>query len=324
MVQGFLGIVRMTDPYARPIDLRDLGYRRIEPSWIDKADTSAWQWLLDLADQAESTVRGAFMAAVDWARGKVDPKSLERAVENRNAEDIARIVTGSAALAAALITGDYKRQLEDVYIAAGRRTSATLASSFDIRNPRSTDFLERYDLRNGATGIRQVTADQATAVRDIVTGAFQQGGHPVEQARMIRNIVGLLPRQAQAVVNYRDALTQEGRASDQLNRMVDRYQGKLLNRRAQTIARTETIRAANAGQQAAWRQAADDQLLNRVTARQQWIVTPDDRLCPFCAAVPDLNPDGVELDGTFESELGPVEGPPLHPNCRCALTLAAY
>ncbi len=50
-------------------------------------------------------------------------------------------------------------------------------------------------------------------------------------------------------------------------------------------------------------------------------MTPDDRLCPLCELVPDLNPDGVGLDEPFQTAAGPVMYPPAHPLCRCAVTL---
>lgn len=88
--------------------------------------------------------------------------------------------------------------------------------------------------------------------------------------------------------------------------------------RAETIARTETMRASNEGQREAWDQAVEDGLLTG-NEKQEWIVTPDDRLCPECEPF-----DGVtaDLDGTFVAEDGTEsDGPPLHPNCRCTVGL---
>ncbi len=69
--------------------------------------------------------------------------------------------------------------------------------------------------------------------------------------------------------------------------------------RAQTIARTETIRAFNTG---AWSryQAAGFQ-------RWQWLTAADERVCPIC--------------GPRDGNVYPAsaEKPPLHPNCRCTL-----
>lgn len=87
--------------------------------------------------------------------------------------------------------------------------------------------------------------------------------------------------------------------------------------RAEAIARTETIRAANAGQQETWDQAVTAGLLNG-DEKQVWIVTPDDALCPICEG---LDGDEAPLGGTFNADGDDIDGPPAHPNCRCALGL---
>jgi len=85
--------------------------------------------------------------------------------------------------------------------------------------------------------------------------------------------------------------------------------------RAEMIARTETMEAANEGQSQLWDQAIEDGFLTG-KERQVWIVTDDDRLCPECA---DLDGEEAELDGEFPGDGG--DGPPLHPNCRCTVGL---
>ncbi len=88
--------------------------------------------------------------------------------------------------------------------------------------------------------------------------------------------------------------------------------------RADLIARTETMRASNEGQKEAWDQAVEDGLLTG-TEEQEWIITPDDRLCPQCEPFEDTT---AELGGTFEATDGNTsDGPPLHPRCRCTLGL---
>ncbi len=85
-------------------------------------------------------------------------------------------------------------------------------------------------------------------------------------------------------------------------------------RRALTIARTETIRASNMGQQELWRAQRNG---GRLTGHEQreWIVTPDDRLCPQCAAMEGAL---APFDQAFSNG---VMVPPLHPNCRCTIAL---
>ncbi|WP_431490964.1 hypothetical protein [Paraburkholderia fungorum] len=188
-----------------------------------------------------------------------------------------------------------------------------LGFRFDIVNPKTVEVLRASNLNL----IREVTDETRMAVRDVVQRAVERGGAPKDQAREIRQLIGLTPRQAKAVDNYNAALKEEARPTDQIERMTTRYRDKMLNMRANNIARTETTNAATKGQQAAWAQAADKGLLNRVTVRQGWGVTPTDALCEVCAAIPGMNPDGVPLGGFFATPIGPVSGPTVHPQCLC-------
>jgi SPP1 gp7 family putative phage head morphogenesis protein len=87
--------------------------------------------------------------------------------------------------------------------------------------------------------------------------------------------------------------------------------------RAELIAATETMAAANAGQQEAWDQAVEDGLLTG-QEQQVWITTPDERLCPICEPL-----DGVTagLDDYFDVDGDQIDGPPAHPRCRCTVGL---
>jgi hypothetical protein len=90
--------------------------------------------------------------------------------------------------------------------------------------------------------------------------------------------------------------------------------------RSDTIARTETMDASNAGQQEGWQQAVEAGLLNG-DEKQVWIVTDDERLCPICEDFADAT---AALDENFESKSGEeADGPPAHPNCRCTVGLVA-
>lgn len=87
--------------------------------------------------------------------------------------------------------------------------------------------------------------------------------------------------------------------------------------RAELIARTESMEAANQGQIALWDQAQSDGYLGK-NAQKEWVVGDDDKLCPICQDM-----DGVEvgLDEDFEVDGEDMEGPPAHPNCRCTIAL---
>jgi len=89
------------------------------------------------------------------------------------------------------------------------------------------------------------------------------------------------------VVNDKDAFRRAGKTVF-----------KTAQRRATLIARTETLRAHNEGRKVFYRQVG--------ITKVRWLIADDTRTCPACRA---LNGKVFNLDE--------VDGPPLHPNCRC-------
>src|SRR6185369_9904783 len=80
---------------------------------------------------------------------------------------------------------------------------------------------------------------------------------------------------------------ERGLTSAQIEKMVTRYRERMLQYRARTISRSESIRAANAGQLSVWKTAVDKGLIPR-TARRAWTVSGDDRTCPRCLELEDV------------------------------------
>ena len=162
----------------------------------------------------------------------------------------------------------------------------------------------------------EVASETKEAIRQIIAVGFEQGFAPRQAARQIRELVGLTRGQSRAVGNLRTRLAAGGKLSSvQIDARAARYADKLHRYRALNIARTETIRSASRGQEQLWDQAKESGLLG-ADAKRKWIVTRDDRLCPFCEA---MQGQVVGLGEQFVSDdLGAVDGPPLHASCRCA------
>lgn len=341
-------------------DVRTLQFQKLHRTWRTPVEKAAgadpeeqYQWLHDIADSQLDTVRKAFLAAIDRIRGTVKQKELEAAIATGSVEKVVAVLDLDRQIADA-IRVDVLPTLEDATIEAGRQAPAAsmpkggeLRMRFDLANPNATKYLQSYDFNL----IKQISDDTRTAVRGVVQNAFANGGHPYEQAKQIKEMIGLTDKQAQSVANFRrmleegdrGALTRalrdkrhdpvlrralgelgEGLDQDQIETMVGRYANNALKARAETIARTETINAAQAGQQLSWEQAAQKGFFERTKVRQGWLVTPDDRLCIWCAVVPEMNIGGVPLGGYFKTPLGPVLRPTLHPQCRCSLYLMAF
>jgi hypothetical protein len=237
-------------------------------------------------------------------------------------------------------------ELKDVDVQKAEEITVGAEMSFDLLNPAAVEFIRTYSFNL----IREISTESREAIRDIVLNAFLKGGHPYEQARLIRGVIGLTKKQTLAVTNFmnnliggppdlRQALGRALRdrrfdsvlrqaidesivlSPEQIQRMSDRYYERFIKYRAETIARTESLRASNSGAQQSWSQAIDQNLLDSHRTRQRWIVAHDERLCDECNRMPKLNEKGVEVGGSFVSSWGPVSGPPLHPRCRCTIGL---
>jgi hypothetical protein len=349
--------------HARPRELgKALPGAVVRKTWrtpIEKAgapEDPEYRWLHDIADTAAPDVRKAFLDAIARIRGTVKEAQLRAALDSGSIDKVMSVLGLDKDLSALdpLLTKPLGEIVGQAGVATQDATPAlaarggSLAMRFDLVNPNTVQAVRTY----GFNLIRQITDDTRDGIRAIVAHAMEYGGHPTEQARQIRSLIGLTESQADAVANFRDMLENGDREAltramrdrrfdgtlrqalgdnptatlspEQIERMTGRYAERMLNMRAETIARTETINAARLGTQAAWRQAAEDGLLDMNTIRQGWMVTPDDRLCVYCAAVPLLNPEGVPLGQQFSTPLGPVDGPTLHPLCRCIVYLMEF
>jgi hypothetical protein len=278
-----------------------------------------WEALRRYADSVEPRFRRAFLSAINNVKDRATVERLARVLaEGRVPEVLAELRVTERDFAELLTTAEqtFQRsaQVMEAQIVA---SNVRFEGHFDITNPEAINHLRNYRMNL----IREVSDETRDAIRDVVHRAFERGGHPYEQAREIRELVGLTRRQARAVDNYRGALQEEGRSAEQVQRMTERYAQRVLNRRAENIARTETIRASSEGQEALFRQAQANGWIDRENTRRIWVITPDDRLCPVCEAIPDMNPEGVRVGEPFQTPNGPVMAPPAHPQCRCAISL---
>lgn len=312
--------------------------------------------LIIAASRMEGKVRDAFLAALDVIHDSFTLDELARAVESGDSQKVMNLLDIDNRLAAALggkgiPTGvaSVRTALQQTFLSGAQVALSQLPSklqvdiAFDLMNPKTVEFLQNYtfDL------IRGITEQTKDAIQQTIITAFQQGGHPYEQAREIRDVIGLAPNQAKAVENYRAALERGGTSDlkdalsralrdgrydrsllsalnnktglDQarIDKMVDRYRERFIQYRAQTIARTESLRASNKGQRALWQQAIDQDLLPQDVERE-WEVSGDERTCDLCN---DLDGETAAMDEEFLP--GIMEPPDPHPDCRCTLKLSS-
>lgn len=156
-------------------------------------------------------------------------------------------------------------------------------------------------------GSNIVAIEQGTlaSVRGIVADAITTGRHPYSAAKQIRQVVGLTPKQSQAVERFRKMLIEDGLTGDKLNKRVGTYANRKLAQRAEAIARTETATALNNGRMELWEQLQVDGGLP-ADQKHKWVTADDERRCEICEG---LDGDVVLLGATFP---GGYQNPPAH------------
>jgi hypothetical protein len=254
-----------------------------------------------IADKLEPPLRRRFLDAVRQLQGRVSFADIERALR-----------AGGLTIELSQLLNSLPRELRpavrvmnDAFAQAAqvtlRRGNLQIRGAFNLTNPLAVNAADTGSARL----VREITTETRRSLQQIIQRSIIEGIPPKQAARLIRPLIGLTQKQADAV------FTKWLKAGDAA---AGRYAAQLLRHRAQTIARTETIRASVDGQLAIWKAAQAQGLLPN-HARKRWIVTPDDRLCPRCAPLQGVE---VQLHQTFP---GGVSGPPLHPNCRCAVSV---
>ncbi|NDB03718.1 MAG: hypothetical protein EBY38_08680, partial [Flavobacteriaceae bacterium] len=158
---------------------------------------------------------------------------------------------------------------------------------------------------------------------DIITEAFTQQIDYRTTAKRIKNIVGLHPRWAKAVIKFENEeirrLTKMGiseeRARATAADRAEKYADRLLRARASMIARSEINMAEQAGRAEGWQQAFDAGYIDP-SSMKMWMTAQDERTCPVCAP---LDGETVEWNGVFS--IGYETPGFVHPHCRCTMVL---
>lgn len=190
--------------------------------------------------------------------------------------------------------------------------------SFNKTNPNSLAFAERR------AGELVKSIDEATrqSIRNIITDSFANQVSPQITAMRIKNVIGLHPKWAEAVVEFEKRETArlikagvtETKAAKTAQGSAAAYADRLKEARATTIARTEIQIAQNQGRYEGWKQAADAGYVDPASTKT-WITAKDERTCDICGP---LDGETVPWLGIFSIGL---EAPVVHPNCRCTMVI---
>lgn len=322
-------------PLARHVaacrDAKDAGTLAL----ILKADADDADDLPELSRRIarqEGPFRRAVAVRLAALRDAVTLSALEEACR-KNGRDSA-----FSAIAAALPVDTWRKELREVAAAAIEQAFATGASvgaevakvrlrrgrgrtkdddgTFDFN--RVNEAAAAWARTQAGENIDGVTDETLAGIRAVLGDAFDAGWSSQKTARAIRSSIGLTERQSSAVVAFAERLADldPPLSDEKLWGRVDRYADAQQAARALTIARTELAQAATQGQLHLWKQAAADGLIRGGAMRKVWLTAGDERMCDECESLGEEDPVGI--DEAFSTG---DDGPPAHPNCRCAVSL---
>lgn len=206
--------------------------------------------------------------------------ATENAIKNDIATPLGQTLAACGTSTTKILVAALRAGLKTAAAGDDETVVGDIEMSFDAGDPHAKAWIQEQALEL-AQGISETTRDE---IRDLIDHAFDAGNTDLDVDELTKRITNLIDD----------------------------------SERADVIARTETMRAANQGQLEAWDQAEEQGLLTG-DEKKEWIVTPDDRLCPICEP---LDGEQVDRDGTFNVEGEEIDGPPAHPRCRCAMALA--
>lgn len=276
-----------------------------------RASDASIRRILARADRSSILVKRQVARAIAALQRETRIERIERALETGDAFAIHDLTSS--------LPRHLRRSVKTLERLFAETMSAEVASGLGLGIDFSLTSREviRAAREESASLVTRITDQTRRGIRTLVARGQAEGIPPAELARLIKPLIGLTEGQARAVLRRRSVLLLDGRTRRDASQIAYRYAQRLLRQRAETIARTETIGSATRGQLSAW-----DAARRRGLVPQQslvvWTTTPDDRTCPYCREM-----DGAQtlLGTAFETPLGSVVGPPLHPNCRCAIGL---
>ena len=258
---------------------------------------------------------------------------------------IGKVYEAAALTGARKINGAFARARKPVRY----RKEDTMAEMFD----KAAGDTFSFDMYDAATQqrlrvaqdalIQQLSSDARDTVEQIILMGAQEGLGAADIVDNIYAVIGLTDTQAQAVMNYQQMLSDldpgalarqlrnatmdqtvqdaidsgEMLPQDIIDQLTSDYADNYLAYRAATIAQTESVRSANWGLHDAYSQAIDRGAMPAEAVKREWQL--GDSPCPICESIPDNNPNGVGVDEQFDSDEGPVDDPPVHPNCMCSV-----
>lgn len=288
--------------------------RRARPKWKNVRTQAR---LESLGKQMSSAVGVSLTKGITTFKKSIDPQKIYDAWIGKDFTDVLETIKWS----------DLHDHIDDGFSKVGETMGkASLISlealpppiqdnlRFDTHNPRIRGFIASRTAEN----FKNLSEDSAQNIQASVTQSFDLALTPRQVANQVIGSIGLLPRHAAAVDKYEKGLLAGKMDPSRASELASQYADRLLDYRAMSIGRTEVRLATNRGQLAVWQQAADQDLIDRSTARKVWVVDGDP--CEICEPMDGI---AVPLESSWTLNTGDTVDVPTesHTHCECGMEL---
>jgi hypothetical protein len=187
---------------------------------------------------------------------------------------------------------------------AERRSIAGDVTSGPVSYGQANELAVFRTQSNRLALIREINDDQRATIRSALETSAKDGLNPRRTARVIRGSIGLTEHQQRVVYNYRRELESgdsaalgralrdkrsdrkvqrlfdsgEALSKAEIDSLVDKYESSFLDYRAETIARTEALRAAQQGANDNWNNAVQSGSVSIEQVVRTWLAAKDIRV----------------------------------------------
>jgi len=306
--------------------------------------TRQWMELNQLLDAAEPRIRRRFLQLLAQSRDMVTIEEIATLVEAGQYLEAMSVMEN--------VAPGLHNSLVEVYAQAGLNAALFITETaktpveFTLLSDEAVNTLRTHRMRL----VREITQQTQAAMVETAQAAIAEGAHPYETARRIKNGLGLTQHQAQSVNNYRSLLERGSKSalqrelrdrrfdrtverairerrpltSEQVNRMVARYEQRMIQHRAKTIALTESQSMLHEGEEEMFEQAVREKKIQRKQVLRTWRTAGDMRVrdshAPMNGQQRFMGDLFVTGAGRYVRWPGDVNAPASERiNCRCVL-----
>lgn len=252
-----------------------------------------------LVAKAELDIQRAILDAFFFVKENTSLETLSRLIQEGKFDEAAKQSEAALARVAQRSAVWFVKSGEDVAEFLERGMGVVV--DFDQTNHRAVSKIQS----NRLNLIREFSQQKRELVREVVTDGIRRGSNPRVIARDFRDSIGLTKSQRASVANFNrllrngssQALTRQlrdGRSDariraafsgkgpplspEEIQMMTDRYRKNFIAHRAETIARTEALRAVHQGNEEMFEQAFESGTLPRDSVEKEWHNSGDRRV----------------------------------------------